>query len=138
MKKDMTVNNKDMEWHLIDAADKVLGRIANEAAQFLIGKHRPDYAPNKVAPVYVIIVNTDKVKLTGNKLKDKMYYRYSGYPGGLHSRSAGEQMAKDSTKVVQMAVSGMLPKNLLRDERMKHLKLYAGAEHPHEAQIKSN
>lgn len=130
--------NKETEWHFLDADGKILGRLANEAAQLLIGKHRVDYAPNKALPVYVVIVNTDKIKLTGNKLEEKMYYRYSGYHGGLKKRSAGEQLQKDSTKVIQAAVSGMLPKNKLRDVRMKQLKLYAGAEHPHTAQVGKN
>ncbi len=121
-------------WHILDASTKPLGRIATEAAHLLMGKHLPNYRANVVAPVYVVIINTDKLILTGNKMDQKEYHTYSGYSGGLKTRTAGEQMSRDSRVVVEKAVSGMLPKNLLRDDCMRHLKLYAGAEHPHIAQ----
>ncbi|MAF80624.1 50S ribosomal protein L13 [bacterium] len=123
------------EWHHIDANDRVLGRMATEAATLLIGKHRPDWAANVVAPVYVVITNTDTVKLTGKKEDQKMYRRYSGYPGGLRERSVRTQRRRDSRRIVESAVSGMLPKNNLRKLVMRHLKLYPTAEHPHLAQL---
>ncbi|MDP3997190.1 MAG: 50S ribosomal protein L13 [Candidatus Andersenbacteria bacterium] len=126
------------EWHWLDAQGKILGRLAGEAAVLLGGKHRTDWAANKVAPVYVVVTNTDRVVVTGNKEKDKIYYRHTGYPGGLRERSLAVQRQRDSRKIVLAAVSGMLPKNNLRKLRLQHLKLYKGSEHPHEAQIKSN
>jgi large subunit ribosomal protein L13 len=122
-------------WHVLDASSKPLGRIATQAAHLLMGKDRTDFRANVVAPVYVVIINTDKIVLTGNKWEQKKYHTYSGYSGGLKTRTAHEQRSRDSRVIVEKAVSGMLPKNLLRDDRMRHLKLYAGAEHPHMAQI---
>lgn len=130
--------NPNAEWHQFDASQIVLGRLATETAHLLMGKHRADYAANLVAPVYVVITNTDSVRVTGNKMEDKKYYRYSGYPGGIYTRTMKEQMARDSRKIVEAAVMGMLPKNSLRDRRLKHLKLYTGADHPHAAQISPN
>lgn len=123
------------EWHHIDARGKVLGRLAVEAAKLLLGKHRIDWARHKVAPVYVVITNTDQVELTGKKEKQKVYRHHTGYPGGLKERSIAQQRRRDSRRIVAGAVSGMLPKNSLRNVRMQHLKLYAGAEHPHAAQL---
>lgn len=126
--------NPTGEWHVLDAKQKVLGRLATEAASLLLGKHRSDWAPNKIAPVFVVVINTDSVQLTGDKANQKKYHRYSGYSGGLKTRTFKEQMQKDSRFIVREAVFGMLPKNLLRDDRLNHLKLYPGAEHPHMAQ----
>lgn len=123
------------EWHHIDAGNKVLGRIATQVAGLLLGKHRPDYTARAVAPVIVVVTNTDTVVLTGRKEQQKKYYRYSGYPGGMKERSLAEQRRRDSRRIVAAAVEGMLPKNSLRKHRLQHLKLYAGAEHPHEAQL---
>ena len=123
------------EWHEFDAGSKVLGRLATEIANLLMGKHRADYAKHKLFPVFVVVTNTDKLKVTGDKMKQKKYYRYSGYPGGLRTRSLEDQMGRDSRKVVEAAVFGMLPKNNLRPQRMKHLKLYAGVDHEHAAQL---
>ena len=123
------------EWHQIDAKKRVLGRLASEVAQLLLGKHRVDWAAHTVAPVYVVITNVDKVVLTGKKEQQKMYRHYSGYPGGLKERTAAEQRKRDARRIVEEAVSGMLPKNNLRDERMRHLKLYMGTKHPHQAQL---
>ncbi len=123
------------EWHLVDARDQVLGRLATRIASLIIGKHRPDFAKHTIAPVYVIVTNTDHVVLTGKKEDAKMYRHYTGYPGGLRERSVREQRARDSRVIVEQAVYGMLPKNNLRDERMRHLKLYPGTEHPHQAQV---
>lgn len=123
------------EWHLIDAQNQVLGRLATRIAYLLTGKHRLDYAPHRVAPVYVVVTNTNQVVLTGQKEKQKVYRHYTGYPGGLKERTVAEQRHRDSRKLVQEAVFGMLPKNSLREKRMKHLKLYPQAEHPHAAQL---
>lgn len=123
------------EWHVLDAKEEYLGRICTKAAHLLIGKHRPDYTPNILAPVYVIIINTDQLKLSGSKADNKEYHNYSGYPGGLHTRTFAEQMRRDSRKIVETAIYGMLPKNNSRDDRMRKLKLYKTAEHPHLPQI---
>lgn len=123
------------EWHHIDAEKRVLGRLASEIAQLLLGKHRTDWAAHVVAPVYVVVTNVEKAVLTGRKEEQKMYRHYSGYPGGLRERTAAEQRRRDPRRMLEGAVSGMLPKNNLRDERMRHLKLYVGAEHPHQAQL---
>lgn len=131
---------KDMpgEWHLIDADNKVLGRLSVDVAKLLSGKHRTDWAPNKLAPVFVVIINTDKVVLTGRKEDQKTYYSYSGYPGGLSHRTVREQRALDSRIILRTAIGGMLPKNNLRQDKMRHLKLYKDAQHPHQAQFNSS
>lgn len=126
------------EWHLIDANNKVLGRLANDVAKLLSGKHRTDWIPNKVAPVFVVVINTDKVALTGRKEDQKTYYSYSGYPGGISHRTVREQRARDSRFIVREAISGMLPKNNSRAEKLRHLKLYKNNEHPHEAQLNNS
>jgi len=123
------------EWHLIDANDKVLGRLATEVAGLLLGKHRLDFARHHIAPVFVVVTNTDTVALTGRKEQQKEYHHFSGYPGGLKTRTVAEQRKRDSRKIVFAAVYGMLPKNSLRSERMNHLKLYATDKHPHQAQV---
>lgn len=123
------------EWYFFDAENKVLGRLATEIAGLLLGKHRLDFVHNKVAPVFVVVTNTAKVALTGRKEAQKVYQHYTGYPGGLKTRSVSEQRVRDSRKIIYAAVYGMLPKNSLRDDRMNHLKLYARPEHPHQAQV---
>jgi len=123
------------EWHHIEAEGKVLGRLATEVSSLLLGKHRVDAARHTVSPVYVVVTGTDKVALTGNKEAQKKYYRHTGYPGGLKTRTAAQVRQSDSRRLVEHAVLGMLPKNKLRTERMRHLKLYAGDEHPHLAQL---
>lgn len=123
------------EWHQLDASKVILGRLATQIAHLLLGKHRSDFAPNKVAPVFVVVTNTDQLQVTGNKLTQKAYHRFSGYPGGLKTRTLQEQMERDSRKVISDAVFGMLPKNSLRPKRMKHLKVYVGSEHPHNDQL---
>ncbi len=129
---------KDMqnpEWHSLDAENQVLGRLATEAAKLLLGKHRPDSKRNIVAPVYVVITNTDKIALTGRKETKKIYTHYTGYPSGIRERSVQEQRRRDSRRIIKSAVSGMLPKNSLRDKRLSHLKLYPSAKHPHAGQL---
>jgi len=123
------------EWHVIDIGGKVLGRTATDIALLLMGKHRTDFMTHTVAPVYVIVTNTDKVVLTGRKEDQKTYRHYTGYPGGIKERTVREQRKRDSRELVYQAVFGMLPKNSLRTERMRHLKLYPGSEHPHQAQL---
>lgn len=125
----------NQEWHHFDASALVLGRLATQAARLILGKHQPDFAPNQVAPIFVVVTNSDKLQVTGDKRRQKTYYRFSGYPGGLKARTLEEQMKLDSRKVIEAAVFGMLPKNSLRPKRMKHLKIYTGADHPHADQL---
>lgn len=122
------------EWLLIDAAGKTLGRISTEIATLLLGKHKPQYAPHIDCGDNVIVINAAQIKVTGSKLTDKRYWRHSGYPGGIKSRSLEELLAQYPERVIQNAVAGMLPKNRLQDDRMHRLKVYAGAEHPHSGQ----
>ena len=122
------------QWHVIDAADVVLGRLASQAAILLRGKHKPVYAPHVDTGDFVIIVNADKVHLSGNKRTQKMAYRHSGYPGGLRSIRYDDLLRKNPEKAVEKAVKGMLPKNSLGRRMLKKLKVYAGPEHPHAAQ----
>jgi large subunit ribosomal protein L13 len=121
-------------WVVIDATDIVLGRLASHAAALLRGKHKPTFAPHMDMGDFVIIVNADKVALTGAKLEKKMAYRHSGYPGGLTATSYTELLEKHPTRAVEKAIRGMLPKNSLGRAQIKKLKVYAGAEHPHAAQ----
>ncbi|GGC64952.1 50S ribosomal protein L13 [Hoyosella rhizosphaerae] len=121
-------------WYVIDATDVVLGRLAVQTANILRGKNKPTYAPNFDGGDYVIVINAEKVALTGNKREDKRVYRHSGFPGGLRSRSIGEAIALHPDRVVEKAVEGMIPKNKLGREIVKKLKVYAGSEHPHAAQ----
>lgn len=121
-------------WHVIDATDVVLGRLASQAAQLLRGKHKPIYAPHVDTGDFVVIINADKVAMTGNKLADKRLYRHSGYPGGLHSQTAGELLATHPTTLVERAITGMLPKGTLGRQMASKLKVYAGPTHPHAAQ----
>ena len=123
------------QWHVIDAADVVLGRLASQSAILLRGKHKPIFAPHVDTGDFVIIINAAKVALTGNKLQDKRAYRHSGYPGGLRSVSYGDLMARNPEKAVEKAVRGMLPKNTLGRHQLSKLKVYAGPEHPHQAQM---
>ncbi|MFC1742933.1 50S ribosomal protein L13 [Candidatus Riflebacteria bacterium] len=122
-------------WVAIDAEGQVLGRMATMVASILMGKHRPDYSPNMVCGDFVIVTNCDRVKLTGNKLEDKIYYRHSGWRnGGLKEIKCKDLLKKDSEKVVQLAVKRMLPANKLRKVFLKRLKLFKGPQHEHEAQ----
>lgn len=130
-----TAHQASGEWYFINAEGAVLGRLATNIAHLLLGKHRLDFVHNKVAPVFIVVTNTDKVVLTGRKEAQKVYQHYTGYPGGLKTRTVTEQRKRDSRKIVLEAVYGMLPKNSLRDDRMNHLKLYTKSEHPHQAQV---
>jgi len=122
------------EWYLVDAKDKTLGRLASEIAKVLRGKNKPIYTPHLDTGDYVIVVNAEKIHVTGRKLDQKFYHRYSGYPGGLTSISLREQLEKHPTRVIRSAVWGMLPHNKLGRSMIKKLKVYAGDSHPHEAQ----
>ena len=122
------------EWFVIDATDVVLGRLASQAATLLRGKHKPTFANHMDNGDFVVIINADKVALTGSKLTQKMAYRHSGYPGGLTATSYAELLEKSPEKAVEKAIRGMLPKNSLGYQMLKKLKVYSGSEHPHEAQ----
>ena len=122
------------EWVVMDASDQVLGRLATEVARLLRGKHKPDFTPHLDTGDFVVVINADKVKLTGAKMDDKVYYRHSGRPGNLKSETARERMDKYPERVIQAAVWGMLPKNRLGRKLLKKLKVYSGSEHPHQAQ----
>ena len=122
------------QWHVIDASDVVLGRLASQVAVLLRGKHKPIFAPHVDTGDFVIVVNAEKISVTGNKREQKRYYRHSGYPGGLRSISYGELMEKRPERIVEKAVRGMLPKNSLGRQTLRKLKVYAGPDHPHQAQ----
>jgi large subunit ribosomal protein L13 len=122
------------DWYVIDAADQTLGRLSTRIAQVLRGKHKPIFTPHVDTGDYVVVINAEKIKLTGRKLDQKLYHSYSGYPGGLRSTSAREVLATHPERVIQAAVKGMLPKNRLNRHVFKKLKVYAGAEHPHASQ----
>jgi large subunit ribosomal protein L13 len=121
-------------WHVIDATDVVLGRLATQAATLLRGKHKPTFAPHIDNGDFVVIINADKVALTGQKREQKLAYRHSGYPGGLRATSYAELLEKDPKRAVEKAVKGMLPHNSLGRASAKKLKVYAGPHHPHQAQ----
>jgi len=135
--KTYTTRMKDIErkWHVIDASDKTLGKLATEAASLLTGKHRPIFSPNLDTGDYVIVINAEKVRVTGNKPKQKQYYRHSGYPGGFKSISLEKMMHDNPTKVIEHAVKGMLPHTRLGNQMLKKLKVYIGDSHPHLAQV---
>ena len=122
------------DWYLVDAADVVLGRLSTAVASLLRGKHRPTFTPGLDTGDFVIVVNADKVNMTGNKWEEKRYYRHSGDPGHLHQKTAAELRTQAPERVVRFAVWGMLPKNRLGRKLLKKLKVYAGPEHPHQAQ----
>lgn len=122
------------EWFVVDATGQNLGRLATQIAAVLKGKHKPIYTPGMDCGDFVIVVNADKVHVTGRKLDQKLYYRYSGYPGGLAEISLRDQLAKHPERVIEAAVKGMLARNKLRNQLIRKLKVYAGPQHPHEAQ----
>ena len=122
------------DWYVVDLDDKVLGRAATEIARVLRGKHKAIYTPSVDTGDFVIVLNAEKVRLTGNKLDQKMYHRHSGYTGGLTSISAGKMLEKTPEELIKKAVKGMLPKNSLGRQMYRKLKVYCGADHPHQAQ----
>lgn len=121
-------------WYIVDVKDQILGRVATQIASLLIGKAKTEFVPNVDVGDYVVVINSDEIKLTREKEVKKMYYNYSGYPGGLKETRFDEQLKKDSRKILEGAVKNMLPKNKLRDSRMARLFVYTGGEHKHEAQ----
>lgn len=134
--KTIFVKAKDVErkWWLVDAENQVLGRLASRIVNVLRGKNKPIYSPHMEVGDYVIVVNAEKVKVTGNKMKDKVYYRHSGYPGGLKSETLEKVMVRKPTFALEHAVRGMLPKGTLGRKLFTNIKIYAGPSHPHEAQ----
>jgi large subunit ribosomal protein L13 len=133
MQKTAEVNR---DWHLADAKGQILGRLATDIAQKLIGKNKPTYTPHIDGGDFVVVINASEIAVTGNKENDKMYYRHSGYPGGLKEKSLGELKKTFPTRIIEKAVFNMLPKNKLRSGRMNRLKVYANADHKHESQLK--
>lgn len=124
----------ERSWYVVDAEGQTLGRLATQIAVLLRGKHKPIFSPSVDCGDYVIVVNAEKIQVTGRRLDQKKYYRHSGYPGGLSEISLRDQLAKYPTRVIETAVRGMLPKNKLGRKMFKKMKVYAGPEHPHEAQ----
>jgi large subunit ribosomal protein L13 len=124
----------ERKWYVVDAEGETLGRLASRIAPILKGKHKPIYTPHLDCGDFVIVVNADKIRVTGRKMDQKFYHRHSGYPGGLTSISLRDQLARYPERVIQSAVRGMLPKNKLGRKMIKKLKVYAGDEHPHQAQ----
>lgn len=125
---------RQRDWYVIDAADKTLGRMATVLADMLRGKGKPEYTPHVDCGDFVIVINASKVKVTGNKLQQKMYHRHSGFIGGLHSRNLADMLANRPEQVIEKAVKGMMPSNRLARKQIRKLKVYAGTEHPHQAQ----
>ncbi len=126
--------NIDREWFLVDAQDQILGRLASQIAHRLRGKHKPEFAPHMDNGDFIVVVNCEKIKVTGNKLQKKNYYHHTGYVGNLKSITLEKQLQQKPEEVLRTAVRGMLPKNRLGRAMLKKLKIYAGAEHPHQAQ----
>jgi large subunit ribosomal protein L13 len=127
-------NEVERKWYVIDAEGKTLGRLASEAAALIRGKHKPQFTPHVDTGDFVVIINAEKIVLTGKKLQNKMYYRHSLYPGGLKVTSAQDMIKNKPTRVLEQAIHGMLPKNRLGEKMKLKLKVYAGSEHPHQAQ----
>ena len=123
------------EWHVVDASGVALGRLASEVARLLNGKHKPTYAPHLDTGDHVIVINADKVSLSGGKTDQKMYYRHSGYPGGFRAVAVKDELAKRPTRVIERAVRGMLPRTTLGRQMYRKLRVYAGPDHPHAGQV---
>ncbi len=136
MLKTYSAKNGEVQqrWHLVDLEGQVLGRAAARIAMLLRGKHKPEFTPHTDTGDFVVVINAEKVVLTGNKLLQKRYYRHSGYIGNLKERTAGEMLATKPEELIRLAVRGMVPKNTLARQQLKKLKVYAGPDHPHEAQ----
>jgi large subunit ribosomal protein L13 len=128
----------ERQWHLIDAADKTLGRMSTQIARLLTGKHKPMFTPNQDTGDFVVVINAEKVRVTGNKARQKTYYRHSGYPGGLKSLTFEKMMQTNPTRIIEHAVNGMLPHTKLGARMRKRLRVYTGETHPHLAQIKTD
>jgi len=135
--KTYTAKPQEIEahWHVIDASGKTLGRLASQVATLLMGKHKPIYTPNLNTGDFVVVVNAAKVRVTGKKAGQKIYYRHTGYPGGIRSTTFERMMETHPTRVIEYAVQGMLPKNRLGRSMLRRLKVYPGENHPHQAQV---
>ena len=129
-----TAQDRERNWLLVDAEGQTLGRLATQIADALRGKRKPAYTPHVDTGDFVVVVNAEKISVTGQKLQEKMYYRHSGYPGGLKSRTLNDMLERRPEEVIRLAVKGMLPKNRLARKQLTKLKVYAGPEHPHAAQ----
>jgi len=129
-----TPKDRERNWLLVDAEGQTLGRLATQIADALRGKRKPTYTPHVDVGDFVVVVNAEKIVVTGSKLREKMYYRHSGYPGGLKKRTLSDMLQRRPEEVIRLAVRGMLPKNRLARKQLTKLKVYAGPEHPHEAQ----
>ncbi len=126
--------DRERDWYVVDAQGKTLGRLASQIAEVLRGKRKPTYTPHVDVGDFVVVVNAEKVAVTGKKLTDKRYFRHSGYPGGIRSRTLGEMLERQPEQVLRKAVKGMLPRNRLARQQLTKLKVYAGPDHPHQAQ----
>ncbi|MCL4871962.1 MAG: 50S ribosomal protein L13 [Anaerolineae bacterium] len=126
--------DESRRWYIVDAEGQTLGRLASQIATVLKGKHKPIYSPSVDCGDYVVVINAEKIQVTGRRMEQKMYYRHSGYPGGLSTISLQHQLGKHPHRVLQAAIKGMLPKNVLGRKMLAKLKVYAGSEHPHQAQ----
>ncbi|HYI99425.1 MAG TPA: 50S ribosomal protein L13 [Thermoleophilaceae bacterium] len=129
-----TPENREREWLVVDAAGKTLGRLATQIADTLRGKHKPEYTPHCDVGDFVVVVNAEQIAVTGRKREEKLYHRYSGYPGGLRTRTFAEMIERRPEEVLRLAVKGMLPRNRIARAQLRKLKIYAGPEHPHAAQ----
>ena len=129
-----TPADRERNWLVVDAAGKTLGRLATQIAELLRGKGKPEYTPHVDTGDFVVVINAEKIAVTGNKLADKRYYRHSGYPGGLRSRTLGDMLERRPEEVIRRAVRGMMPRNRLARKQLTKLKVYAGPDHPHAAQ----
>ena len=129
-----TPSNRERNWVLVDASGKTLGRLATRIADTLRGKRKPEYTPHMDTGDFVVVVNAEKIAVTGNKREQKLYYRHSGYPGGLRTRTLEEMLERRPEEVIRLAVKGMLPRNRLGRQQLRKLRVYAGPEHPHVAQ----
>jgi large subunit ribosomal protein L13 len=126
----------DKAWHVLDADGETLGRISTEVARLLMGKHKPTYAPHLDMGDFVVVVNAEKIRVTGKKLDDKIYYRHTGYVGGLKETTLADMLRRKPQQVLEKSVKGMLPRNKLARHQLGHLKVYAGPDHPHRAQVR--
>ncbi|MEO8457981.1 MAG: 50S ribosomal protein L13 [Chloroflexota bacterium] len=131
----MKAEEIDKSWHVLDAEGQTLGRLATQAAGLLRGKHKPTYTPHMDMGDFVIVINASKIKVTGNKLEDKIYFRHTGYVGGLKEMPLRDMLERHPERVIEKAVKGMLPRSKMGGNLLRHLKVYAGPEHPHEAQV---
>ena len=132
--KSYKIGSMDKGWLLVDASDKTLGRLSTNIATILMGKNKPEYTPHNDVGDYVVVINAEKIKITGNKNEQKMYYRHTGYPGGIKSQNFNDLIASYPDRIITSAVKGMLPKNKLSNSVIKKLKVYKGESHPHSAQ----